>query len=625
MSSLIVLLGWLLDASSLKTWSDAIFARFAGPSDGDYPVHRAIWAMCRNGRYQDARRLASSRWEWTKSLRIGRDFIHILLRLGETKRAIEIADHMASQDADSPWPRILVADLLRFFGKDEDKALSMYKEAVPACEAMLPDSSAMTIVNQRLAGRRRKRGLITEASVDHGDTAALSPSAVAIMQGRVLMEGTVPISRWARFIAKRFTGMNPTAISATIALTSPLTAQAALEEAGTLRILVAALAGAAGRLFKTSGWFDLAAGPRVAQIKGTPGSDPPYDYYVIVGARDASGLSTKTAGARFPFAGFSVWPYLKTIAKGLAWTAAAASVAGETVATHTRSAMKNPRTRRAIMGVLLVAVLSTLAAAWLDKSVAANTHASVDTSVQVGIPVQVDTPVPVLLYHDLTADGVPRNGMTVPVHEFREQMTHLKESGYYAITTSQLEAYLTGKGSLPDRPVLITFDDGYESVYTLAYPVLREFGLRATAFVVGTTARTANHLTFEQMREMSASGVVEIASHTYAGHGGSSAAPDIASWTEEQITADLSTITAVLRAERVPMAPAFAYPFGDPSPSLVSAVRKLGFTIAFTTENGLASGTRSLLHQRRVTVWPGGGGALFLQRIDPSFWLEDAE
>jgi hypothetical protein len=89
--------------------------------------------------------------------------------------------------------------------------------------------------------------------------------------------------------------------------------------------------------------------------------------------------------------------------------------------------------------------------------------------------------------------------------------------------------------------------------------------------------------------------------------------------------ADLSTLTAVLHAEKVPMAPAFAYPFGDPSPALESAVRKSGFTIAFTTETGMASRAVSLLRQKRITIWPGGDGALFLRRIEPSYWVDNPE
>lgn len=230
--------------------------------------------------------------------------------------------------------------------------------------------------------------------------------------------------------------------------------------------------------------------------------------------------------------------------------------------------------------------------------------------------------MPVLLYHEIV-DGESQKGMQVPLREFRDQMMLLADAGYTTITTEQLQAHLSGKGSLPAHPVLITFDDGYESVYTVAYPVLRDLGMRATAFVVGTTLRTPNHLTFEQLREMSGAGVIEIASHTYAGHGGTSGAPDIHFWTEEQIDMDLMTLAAVLRAEKVPMASAFAYPFGDPSAAEEQAVRKSGFAIAFTTQAGMASRKNSLLLQKRITVWPGNDGASFLRKLEPSYWLTE--
>ncbi|MEX0975167.1 MAG: polysaccharide deacetylase family protein, partial [Bacillota bacterium] len=347
----------------------------------------------------------------------------------------------------------------------------------------------------------------------------------------------------------------------------------------------------------------------VVIVRPEPESKPentlePEDSEDAVQGDDAVLNETSKTPSQSEFAG---GPFLRAFGKAMAWTAATVTVAGECVAHYSRSALANPRMRRVVAGVLLTLVLGTSALAWADRRV------------------PLDVPVPVLLYHELTADTVSPKGMIVPLHEFREQMTLLKDCGYESITASQLEAHLAGRGTLPSRPVLITFDDGYESVYTLAYPVLRDLGLRATAFVVGTTLRTPNHMTFEQLREMSASGVVEIASHTYAGHGGTADAPDIRSWTEDQVIADLSTLTAVLRAEKVPMAPAFAYPFGDPSAALESAVRKLGFTIAFTTENGMSSRTVSLLSQRRITVWPGGDGALFLRRLEPSYWIDNPE
>jgi tetratricopeptide (TPR) repeat protein len=405
MSRLMVLIGWLLDALSLKSLSDAIFARFAGSSDADYPVHRAIWVMCREGRYEDARRLASAHWDRSSSLRIGRDFIHVLLRLGEYQKAIEVAEKMAQKDTESPWCKILAADLNRFFGNDEDKAFRMYLDVVPACKAMLPYHYAVAVVYKRITAIYRKRGdipnliasmeeflsvspsnyrddefielaelklaqgdkegakkvmetslealrrsytvreayermgfgkapevpprkvplpeitgvtrisiptgLLTEADgpvetvsrhakdkVQPGDVVALSSCVAAIMEGRMLMEGTVPISPVARMVARYIAGAHHTgAFKSSAPMANPLSAQTAIEEIGTLRLLIAAAIGVIGKLFKIDGWFYVVAGEQVAQIDDILGSVPPYDYYVMMGPRDACALSDKIASA----------------------------------------------------------------------------------------------------------------------------------------------------------------------------------------------------------------------------------------------------------------------------------------------------------------------------------------
>lgn len=226
-----------------------------------------------------------------------------------------------------------------------------------------------------------------------------------------------------------------------------------------------------------------------------------------------------------------------------------------------------------------------------------------------------DVPVPVLLYHEITPGPVSDRGMVVTASEFEAHMKALKEHGYTAITLEELLSDMSGRGSLPLRPVLITFDDGYESVYKYAYPVLRKNGMRAAAFVVGSTIGTPNHLSPAEISEMIASGVVEVGSHTYGGHGGTSSDPHIASWTLEQLDADFSEMAAFLRKHSVRSVPALAYPFGKVTRAIVQAARRSGFLAGFTTREGAASWDDSPMLLPRITVWPGNDGAALLAKI----------
>ena len=130
--------------------------------------------------------------------------------------------------------------------------------------------------------------------------------------------------------------------------------------------------------------------------------------------------------------------------------------------------------------------------------------------------------VPVLLYHNVTVQA-PRADQQALLHiskdNFAAQMGGLKEAGYHAITLDDYYDYVKNGKSLPDKPFIITFDDGYLSNYQYAYPIIRELGMKATIFVI--TARMGDydveypHFSWEQAKEMADSGVIAIGSHTH--------------------------------------------------------------------------------------------------------------
>jgi hypothetical protein len=129
-----------------------------------------------------------------------------------------------------------------------------------------------------------------------GDVVAFSSCVAAIMEGRMLMEGSVPIGRLARFTAGLIAGRHPLEpFMCSAPMAGPLSAQTAVEEVGSLRILAAIAAGGIGQLLRRDGWFYVVAGPQVAQIDDTPGALPPYDYYAMLGPKDPFLLSNRIA------------------------------------------------------------------------------------------------------------------------------------------------------------------------------------------------------------------------------------------------------------------------------------------------------------------------------------------
>lgn len=236
--------------------------------------------------------------------------------------------------------------------------------------------------------------------------------------------------------------------------------------------------------------------------------------------------------------------------------------------------------------------------------------------------------VPVLLYHDLSANSdsvLSKNGMTLTVSEFESEISALKSRGYHTITSDDLYSWLCRKKELPARPVLITFDDGYESIYTCAYPILRKYGFRATLFLLGSTVNTKDHLTWDQIDEMVKSSTVEIGNHTYAGHGGTGRNAEYLSWTLDQALSDFQEFQRLCKEHGIRTSKSFAYPFGAFNATIDRAVSQSGYVMAFTTQPGVVRRGDDLLHLKRITVWPGNPGTRLLSKVRLSFWLTTGE
>ncbi len=130
--------------------------------------------------------------------------------------------------------------------------------------------------------------------------------------------------------------------------------------------------------------------------------------------------------------------------------------------------------------------------------------------------------VPILTYHHITDE--PQSGTEITPEGFRAQIKALSDGGYTPLFFSDLEDYVVKGYPLPEKPVVITFDDGYMSNYEKAFPILKEFDMKATVFVIGVSVGSTErykdteypitpHFGWGEAREMVASGLVEIGSH----------------------------------------------------------------------------------------------------------------
>ncbi|NLY53484.1 MAG: polysaccharide deacetylase family protein [Firmicutes bacterium] len=231
-------------------------------------------------------------------------------------------------------------------------------------------------------------------------------------------------------------------------------------------------------------------------------------------------------------------------------------------------------------------------------------------------PKQPEAPKPyvtVLMYHHLAPQPDPKYyGTTIDPEKFAVQMAYLRENDYYTPSLAELVDFLQGKTTLPPKSVMITFDDGYESNYIYAYPILKQYNLRAVIFPIGGGIRHKGivrpgipKLSDIQMQEMYASGLVEFGSHTFAMHDYHQGQPLLRIASTSEILADLQQVEEVFAAIGLPPAIALAYPFGQYGPEAQQACEEMGYQLAFTTRSGRTYSDTNPLQIPRKTVSGG--------------------
>ncbi len=193
--------------------------------------------------------------------------------------------------------------------------------------------------------------------------------------------------------------------------------------------------------------------------------------------------------------------------------------------------------------------------------------------------------VPILMYHSVSDQASPKfRELAIPPQSFHEQMEYLKEHQYSTLTVPEFARMMKRGNLLGERPVLLTFDDGFADFYTNAFPVLHRLNFAATLYVstafVGNTSRWLKKedeaqramLNWEQLRKISAGGI------ECGAHGHTHAALDRLSRTAacDEIVHSKQVLEQELNRE----VSSFAYPFGYYSASIQNLVRSAGYSSA---------------------------------------------
>lgn len=228
----------------------------------------------------------------------------------------------------------------------------------------------------------------------------------------------------------------------------------------------------------------------------------------------------------------------------------------------------------------LVAVVLLVLAVWMSPAAA-----------------QYQNGIPVLLYHHVSDDGTDMPELTVSAAEFERQMRLLKDTGFETITLDEFLGYMKGQpAKLPEKPIVLTFDDGYEDNFTTALPILEKFRFKAALFMVGINIDRAKRLSSPQLREMAANG--------FGIEGHSMTHPDLTGLGNDKLRWEIVQSKKLAEQATHQKVLGFAYPGGFYNLQTLQAVESAGYECAFTVLTGLnRAGRDDLFLLRRIPVF----------------------
>lgn len=193
--------------------------------------------------------------------------------------------------------------------------------------------------------------------------------------------------------------------------------------------------------------------------------------------------------------------------------------------------------------------------------------------------------IPILIYHDIQSGGKSRFAITPEM--FEQQLSYLAEHGYVGITLDELTQFLRYERPVPRKAVMITIDDGYKSIKTIAAPLLTKYRFPATFFVYTDYVGTGgNSLSWADLRQLKAQGF-EVQAHSKSHSNlaiprANDTPADRSRWLEAEAAGTRKLMEQQLGGE----IRYFAYPNGGFTPDVVEAVKGAGYTLGLGAKKG---------------------------------------
>ncbi len=229
---------------------------------------------------------------------------------------------------------------------------------------------------------------------------------------------------------------------------------------------------------------------------------------------------------------------------------------------------------------------SSLSSAW-QPSAGVPLVVPLTGSAPVGVDADGYQAVPILCYHRF---GIGPSKMIVSPSQFEAQLAWLARNQFRVLRLSELAGFLAAREALPQRSVVITIDDGYESVHRHAFPLLKKYGFAATLFMYTDFVGSRDGLSWVQLQELAKSGLVDIQAHSKTHRN------LIDKGASESDTAYRQNIDTELRVPRQALEKRmaalgvkvrhFAYPFGDANELVLEGMQRHQYELGLTVNPG---------------------------------------
>lgn len=237
------------------------------------------------------------------------------------------------------------------------------------------------------------------------------------------------------------------------------------------------------------------------------------------------------------------------------------------------------------------------------------------TLLTVGISIVIATSedyidVPIIMYHSILKDPSRSNKYTVTPAVLEEDLKYIKDKGYTTVTIADLISYVYDDSPLPEKPIVLTFDDGHYNNYGYLFPLLEKYDMKAVISIVGsytdkfseTDEANLNYsyLRWKDIKELMDTGRIEFQNHTYNLHSNTGkriGTKKIKGETDEHYKSILKDDILKLQQEfegntnYIPKC--FTYPFGGISNASLDIIKELGFKASLSCEQGINKLTKN--------------------------------